>query len=153
MTRAPEGGPYEWWQRGVELLERGDPAAAAMLLERTVAAEPGSGSGWEALGRASYDAGRIQRAAEAFTRLIDIAPDSHYGHFALGLCLTRLDRFERGVEHLAMASAMRPDRPEYADRLRQARATLKARQEAAEAAPAAGPGQAVGAESGEDPDG
>jgi predicted Zn-dependent protease len=133
VTRAPEGGPYEWWQRGVELLERGDPAAAAVLLERTVAAESGSASGWEALGRASYDAGQIQRAAEAFTRLVEIAPDSHYGHFALGLSLTRLDRFERGVEHLAMASTMRPEQPEYADRLRQARATLRARREAAAA--------------------
>ncbi|WP_426566677.1 tetratricopeptide repeat protein [Angustibacter sp. McL0619] len=133
MTRAPEGGPYEWWQRAVELLERGDPAAAAVLLERTVAAEARSASGWEALGRASYDAGQIQRAAEAFTKLVELAPDSHYGHFALGLSLTRLDRFERGVEHLAMASTMRPERPEYADRLRQARATLQARQDAAAA--------------------
>ncbi|GAB3595064.1 hypothetical protein GCM10027446_19850 [Angustibacter peucedani] len=133
MSRPPDGGPYEWWQRGVELLERGDAAAAAVLLERTVEADSRSASGWEALGRASYDAGRFHRAAEAFGRLVELAPDSHYGHFALGLSLTRLDRFERGVEHLAMASAMRPDRHEYTDRLRQARATLQARKDAAAA--------------------
>ena len=133
MSRPPDGGPYEWWQRGVELLERGDAAAAAVLLERTVEADSRSASGWEALGRASYDAGRFHRAAEAFSKLLEIAPDSHYGHFALGLSLTRLDRFERGVEHLAMASAMRPDRHEYTDRLRQARATLQARKDAADA--------------------
>lgn len=46
----PGGDPYEWWRRGIELLERGDAAAAAMLLE--------------------------------------LAPDSHYGHFGLGLSLT-----------------------------------------------------------------
>lgn len=101
-----------------------------MLLERTVEVEPGSASSWEALGRASYDAGQYRRAAEAFARLVELSPDSHYGHFALGLSLTRLDRFERGVEHLAMASAMSPERPEYADRLRQARATLRARRSA-----------------------
>jgi predicted Zn-dependent protease len=131
VSGAPEGGPYEWWQRALQLLESGDAAAAAVLLERTVAVESGSASGWEALGRASYDAGRFDRAAEAFSRLVELSPDSHYGHFALGLSLTRLDRFERGVEHLAMAKAMRPERPEYSDRLRQARATLRARQEAA----------------------
>lgn len=137
VSRLPDGGPYEWWLRGVELLERGDAAAAAVLLERTVEADAGSASGWEALGRASYDAGRFHRAAEAFARLLDIAPDSHYGHFALGLSLTRLGRFERGVEHLAMASAMRPGRREYTDRLRQARATLAARR-GGEPDPAAG---------------
>jgi predicted Zn-dependent protease len=126
---APQGGPYEWWRRALELLERGDAAAAAVLLERTVEVESGSASGWEALGRASYDAGQFQRAAEAFARLVELSPDSHYGHFALGLSLTRLDRFERGVEHLAMATAMSPERPEYTDRLRQARATLRARRE------------------------
>ncbi|GMA85357.1 hypothetical protein GCM10025868_06070 [Angustibacter aerolatus] len=56
-----------------------------------------------------------------------LAPDSHYGHFALGLSLTRVDRFERGAEHLAMAATMQPGRAEYVDRLRQARATLRAR--------------------------
>ncbi len=130
MDGVPQGGPYEWWQRALELLDRGDAAAAAVLLERTVEVETRSASSWEALGRASYDAGQFQRAAEAFSRLVELAPDSHYAHFALGLSLTRLDRFERGVEHLAMASAMSPERPEYTDRLRQARATLRARRDA-----------------------
>ena len=126
----PEGGPYDWWQRGTELLERGDPGAAAVLLEHAVQAEAASSATWEALGRARYDAGNFRGAVEAFGRLVDLSPGSHYGHFALGLSLTRVDRFEQGAEHLAMAATMRPDRPEYADRLRQARATLKARREA-----------------------
>lgn len=127
----PGGGPYDWWQRGVEFLQRGDAAAATVLLERAVQAENASASSWEALGRASYDAGQFPRAVEAFARLVDLAPDSHYAHFALGLSLTRVGLFERGVEHLAMACAMRPDRHEYTDRLRQARATLRARRNAA----------------------
>jgi tetratricopeptide (TPR) repeat protein len=129
LGRAPEGGPYEWWQRATELLERGDAAAASVLLERSVAVTS-TASGWEALGRACYDSGRFVRAVEAFDQLVALSPDSHYGHFALGLSLTRVDRFELGVEHLAVASAMRPDRREYADRLRQARATLRARRDA-----------------------
>jgi predicted Zn-dependent protease len=130
--RTPEGGPYDWWQRGTELLERGDPGAAAVLLEHAVQAESASSATWEALGRARYDAGNFRGAVEAFGRLVDLSPGSHYGHFALGLSLTRVDRFEQGAEHLAMAATMRPDRPEYADRLRQARATLRARREAQE---------------------
>ncbi|GAB3680084.1 tetratricopeptide repeat protein [Angustibacter aerolatus] len=124
---APGGGLYEWWRRGVDLLERGDAAAAAVLLERAVAADPGAASCWEALGRARYDAGDFARAVDAFDELVRLAPDSHYGHFALGLSLTRVDRFERGAEHLAMAATMQPGRAEYVDRLRQARATLRAR--------------------------
>ena len=128
----PQGGPYEWWQRGTELLERGDPGAAAVLLEHAAQAEQASSATWEALGRARYDAGNFRGAVEAFGRLVDLSPGSHYGHFALGLSLTRVDRFEQAAEHLAMAATMRPDRPEYADRLRQARATLRARREARE---------------------
>lgn len=136
---APDGGPYDWWVRGVELLERGDAAAACVLLERAVAASS-SASGWEALGRASYDSRRYDRAVEAFGELIALAPDSHYGHFALGLSLTRINRFELGVEHLAVAAALRPDRRDYADRLRQARATLRARaQTTARREPGGGP--------------
>lgn len=128
----PEGGPYEWWQRGTELLERGDAAAAAVLLERAVQADLASASSWEALGRARYGAGDFGRAVQAFRELLALSPDSHYGHFGLGLSLSRVDRFEQAAEHLAMAATMRPDRREYTDRLRQVRATLRARREARE---------------------
>jgi len=126
----PDGGPFEWLRRGLDLLERGDAGAAAVLLEHAAAREPESSSVCEALARAHYDSGRFERAVTCFTRLLALVPTSDYGHFGLGLALTRLDRFEVASEHLAMAVAMRPDRPEYVDRLKQARATLRARREA-----------------------
>ena len=126
----PDGGPFEWLRRGLDLLERGDAGAAAVLLEHAAAREPESSSVCEALARAYYDSGRFERAVSCFTRLLTLVPTSDYGHFGLGLALTRLDRFELASEHLAMAVVMRPDRPEYVDRLRQARATLRARREA-----------------------
>lgn len=135
VTGVPEGDLYDWWQRGISLLEHGDAAAAATLLQHAVEADPTSASAWEALGRARYDAGQIPQAAAAFAQLLELAPHSHYAHFALGLSLTRINRFEQGVEHLAMASAMRPDLPEYVDRLRQARATLRARQQTSDPSP------------------
>ncbi|PWJ49252.1 Tetratricopeptide repeat-containing protein [Quadrisphaera granulorum] len=127
---APSGGAYEWLQRGLALLSSGDAEAAAVLLERANRDQPGSASVLEALARAQFDAGRIGEAAHTFAALVEAAPDADYAHFGLGLSLTRLDRFAEAVEHLALAVAMRPDRPEYRDSLTQARATLRARKEA-----------------------
>jgi Flp pilus assembly protein TadD len=124
----PSGGPYEWLQRGLALLAAGEAAAAATLLTRAHAQEPGSTVVLEALARARYDSGDIPGAVEAFRDLAAARPADDYAHFGLGLSLSRLGRFGLAVEHLAMAHAMRPDRPEYADRLRQVRATIRARQ-------------------------
>ena len=124
----PSGGPYEWLQRGLALLAGGEAAAAATLLSRAHAEEPGSTGVLEALARAQYDSGDLEGAAASFRELAAARPADDYAHFGLGLCLSRLGRFGLAAEHLAMAHAMRPDRPEYADRLRQVRATLAARQ-------------------------
>ncbi|WP_432482147.1 tetratricopeptide repeat protein [Kineococcus esterisolvens] len=124
----PRGGPYEWLQRGLALLADGEAAAAATLLARAHAHEPRSTGVLEALARAQYDAGDVTAAAESFRRLAHARPADDYAHFGLGLSLSRLGHLGPAVEHLAMAHAMRPDRPEYADRLRQVRATLAARQ-------------------------
>ncbi|TXR51753.1 tetratricopeptide repeat protein [Quadrisphaera setariae] len=127
---APSGGAYEWLQRGLALLASGDAEAAAVLLERANRDQPGSASVLEALARAQFDAGRVGEAASTFSALVEVAPDSDYARFGLGLSLSRLDRFPEAVEQLALAVAMRPDRPEYRDSLTQARATLRARKEA-----------------------
>ena len=46
------------------------------------------------------------------------------------MSLWRLRQFPTAADHLAMAAVMRPDRPEYANALRQVRATLAAREDA-----------------------
>lgn len=127
---APGGGVYEWVRRAGDLLERGDAAAAAVLLQRASALEPGSASILEALGRAEYQAGQRDRAAASFARLVEMHPDGDYAHFGLGLSLSRLGRFKEAAEHLALAVAMRPDREEYVAQLNQVRATLRAREAA-----------------------
>ncbi|TNM68873.1 tetratricopeptide repeat protein [Streptomyces sp. NP160] len=127
---APSGGAYEWLQRGLALLDSGDAEAAAVLLERANRDQPGSASVLEALARAQFDAGRVGEAATTFAALVETAPDSDYARFGLGLSLSRLDRFPEAAEQLALAVAMRPDRPEYRDSLTQVRATLRARKEA-----------------------
>jgi Flp pilus assembly protein TadD len=76
-------------------------------------------------------AGQYAEAEADFARLVDSAPDDDYAHLGLGMALARQGRFAEAVEHLALAVAMRPDRPEYASQLQHARATLRARHDIA----------------------
>lgn len=122
----PGGEVYDWYQRGVGLLERGDADAAVQLLEHARAHAPDANNVLEALARALFDARRFSDAHRAFSQLVERDPGSDYALFGLGLSLTRLDRFSEAVDHLALAAAMRP-RPEYTLALSQARATLRFR--------------------------
>ena len=121
-ARQPDGGVYEWYQRGLQLLGDGHPEAAATLLERAANAEPGSRSVLEALARAQYDAGRYRAAMDSFTRIIDVNPTDDYAQFGLGLAASRAGELELAAEHLALAVALRPDQSHYARALRGVRA-------------------------------
>ncbi|TWH72635.1 tetratricopeptide repeat protein [Modestobacter roseus] len=125
----PDGGVYEWYQRGLQLLSAGHPDAAATLLERAAGAEPGSRSVLEALARAQYDAGRYRAAIDSFARIIDANPTDDYAQFGLGLAASRAGDLELAAEHLALAVAMRPDLTHYAQALRGVRARRDLAQE------------------------
>jgi tetratricopeptide (TPR) repeat protein len=118
----PEGGVYEWYHRGVQLLADGHPAAAATLLTRAAEIEPGSRSILEALGRAQYETRRYVESMAAFTALIAVSPTDDYAHFGLGLAASRAGELQLAAEHLALAVAMRPDLGHYARALRGVRA-------------------------------
>ena len=92
----PHGDVYTWYQRGLELLGRGSPAAAAQLLERAAEAEPGSRSVLEALGRAQFDTRRYDEAAATFRRIVEASPSDDYAQFGLGLALARPMTDEEG---------------------------------------------------------
>ena len=119
---APDGGVYEWYRRGLELLSAGNPAAAATLLARAAEAEPESRSILEALGRAQYDAHRYPDAMVTFSSLITRNPTDDYAHFGLGLAADKAGELPVAAEHLALAVAMRPDLGHYAKALRGVRA-------------------------------
>lgn len=125
----PDGTPYDWYQRAMELLGTGNPDAAAVLLQRLRVIDPGSSAVLEAYARALFDSHRFDEAAVAFQDLVDRQPDEDYAHYGLGLSLWRLQRFPAARDHLAMAVVMRPGRADYAQALGQVRATLKAREE------------------------
>jgi Flp pilus assembly protein TadD len=143
----PDGDPLAWYQRGLELLSRGSPAAAAQILERAAAAEPGSRSVREALARAQFDARRYAEAAGNFRLIVEASPADDYAHFGLGLSLARSGDPASAAEYLALAAAMRPDSKHYANALLAVRATLHSRP--GESGGAAGDG-AHAADAGED---
>jgi len=123
----PSGEVYDWFQRGIHLLENGDLHAAVEVLARASAAVPESRSVLEALARAQFDAGMYADAKVSFTRIVEINPADDYAQFGLGLAAARVDDLDTAIEHLALAAAMRPDVAHYATALRGARATKAAR--------------------------
>lgn len=123
----PVGEVYDWYRRGMHLLDGGHAAAAAQLLRHAADAEPGSRSILEGLARAQFDAGQYRQSRDAFRDLVEANPDDDYAHFGYGLACWRLGDLGTAVEHLAVAVVMRPSAKHYADALRQVRATLKAR--------------------------
>jgi len=126
----PAGDVHAWYRRGMELLDRGSPAAAAQVLQRASTAEPASRSVREALARAQFDAGRYADAADNFRVIVEASPSDDYAHFGLGLALTRTGDHAAAAEYLALAAAMRPDAAHYTEALRSVRATLRAREDA-----------------------
>jgi tetratricopeptide (TPR) repeat protein len=133
-TPTPAAGPvrrretYDWFVRG-RALDPATPAPLPSCCPRR-AADPTSRAGWEGLARARFDTGQYAAAAEAFTHLVQVAPDDDYAQFGLGLCAWRLGDLVLASEHLTMAAVMRPDRADYVRALQQVRATRRARGEA-----------------------
>jgi Flp pilus assembly protein TadD len=126
----PAGEVYDWYRRGLEFLESGHPGAAAQLLARAAASVPESRSIREALARAQFDGGDHAAAMRNFRAVAEDDPADHYAQFGWGLAAARVGDFETAVEHLALAVAMSPATKHYRSALTQARATLRARDEA-----------------------
>lgn len=122
----PQGEIYDWYMRGVELLESGNVHAAVELLGHAARSEPQSRQVREALARAQFDAGLYPEAKESFEYIVTVNPADDYAQFGLGLAAARTGDFAGAVEHLQLAAAMRPDITHYTTALRGARATLNA---------------------------
>jgi tetratricopeptide (TPR) repeat protein len=122
----PQGEIYDWYSRGVSLLEGGDSAAAVVLLTHVAEVEPKSRSVREALARSQFDSGLYVEAVESFAWIIEQNPADDYAQFGLGLASAKTGDLKSAVEHLALAAAMRPDISHYSIALRGARAALAA---------------------------
>jgi len=108
---------YGLLQRGKALMSRRHFAQASVLLERAARLEPRRGSILEALGRAYYNSGQHQRAADVFGDLLGIDPALPYAQFALGQSLKHLGRPDEARTHLRLAVALAPGSRLYRDAL------------------------------------
>jgi tetratricopeptide (TPR) repeat protein len=104
---------YELFQRGSRMLAERHPGAAAVLLERALALEPGKASILEALGQAYYNVGSHALAADRFAAIVDADPLAHYAHFGLGLSRARLGDAGAARRPLRMAVFLKPDNESY----------------------------------------
>ena len=104
---------YELFQRGSRMLADRHPGAAAVLLERALALEPGKASILEALGQAYFNQGDHATAAERFAAIVDTDPVAHYAHFGLGLSQARLGDITAARRHLRMAVLLKPENEAY----------------------------------------
>ena len=103
-----ESEAYTLFRRGMDFLEDGHPAQAAMYLGGALTLEPGRNSIRETLGRAEFALGHYERAAELFSAVIADVPDCDYAHYALARCLRALGRGEEARGHLRLARALHP---------------------------------------------
>jgi len=110
---APRESAYDLFQRGSRMLADHHPGAAAVLLERALAMEPGKASILEALGRAYFNQGDHAAAADRFGAIVDADPLAHYAHFGLGLARARLGDLRAARRHLRMAVLLKPDAEAY----------------------------------------
>jgi Flp pilus assembly protein TadD len=112
-ARTHDDSTYALYTRGLELLENGDFAAAAVPLAKVAAREPEKSSVREALGRALFRSRRFGEAAAEFEAVVERYPTNDFAHFCLGRSLAMSGRSDRARRHLALAANLRPDRRDY----------------------------------------
>jgi tetratricopeptide (TPR) repeat protein len=110
MTRgmAEHEDTYDLFQRGRELMKRGDNAQATVSLEKAKRREPDKASIREALGVAYLRMHRYQEAAAEFEHILAAAPANDYAHYCLGRCLYRMGERRIALGHYKMAAWLRP---------------------------------------------
>lgn len=104
---------YDLFKRGIELLERGDFAAATVPLGKVAAREPEKSSVREALGRALFRSRRFGEAAAEFEAVVERYPTNDFAQFCLGRALALSGHSDQARRHLAIAANLRPDRGDY----------------------------------------
>lgn len=78
MSEADQAGarpPDVVIREAERLLRQRDPGAAEALLRPLLAAEPGLAPGWNALGRALNNLGRVPESEQAFSRAVELSPE------------------------------------------------------------------------------
>jgi predicted Zn-dependent protease len=88
------------------LLNVGQPASAARLIEPLVEAEPGNEAAWELLGLSYFASAQLGRAEGALRRLVEVAPSNGWARRALARTLERQSRADEAAGHHRIADAL-----------------------------------------------
>ncbi|MCW2717922.1 MAG: hypothetical protein QOG20_844 [Pseudonocardiales bacterium] len=124
MTSQPASdGLFESYRRAEMLIARRRPLDALQALTPLLESQPDHASVQLLAGRAYLNSAQLQRAEQAFVRVLDLDPADHYARFALGKALHRQGRLGEAHAQLKMAAAMDP-RPEYQEALGEVRARM-----------------------------
>jgi Flp pilus assembly protein TadD len=124
MTSQPASdGLFESYRRAEMLIARRRPLDALQALTPVLESRPDDVSVQLLAGRAYLNSAQLQRAEEAFVRVLRLDPADHYARFALGKALHRQGRLPEAHAQLKMAAVMDP-RPEYQEALGEVRARM-----------------------------
>jgi predicted Zn-dependent protease len=114
---------FESFRRAEMLLSGRRPLDALQALAPVVESQPNKASVHLLAGRAYLDSAQLERAEQAFCKVLDLDPADHYARFALGKALQRQGRLGEALAQLKMAVVMDP-RPEYQEALGEVRARI-----------------------------
>jgi Flp pilus assembly protein TadD len=98
------------------LLDAGEPLEALALLRPVAEEIDGNAAGQLLLGRGYFHSAQLERARQAFARVVELDPTDTYARFLLGRTLERQSRLAEAQVQYRIAVAM-SDRPEYRERL------------------------------------
>ncbi|MBE9373890.1 tetratricopeptide repeat protein [Saccharopolyspora sp. HNM0983] len=105
------------FRRAEELVSRRRPLEALRTLEPVLDVDSDKPSVQLLLGRAYFFSSQLQRAENAFLRVLDFDPTDHYARLALGRTLQRQGRLAEARAQLRLAVTMHPDEPAYREAL------------------------------------
>ncbi|MQA15011.1 MAG: tetratricopeptide repeat protein [Pseudonocardiaceae bacterium] len=113
----------EQFRRAESLVSDRRPLEALRELRPVLDVEPDAPSVQLLAGRAYLLSAQLQRAEQAFLRVLEQDPSDHYARFVLGRTLQRQQRLAEAQAQLAMAAAMHPT-PRYQEALNEVRMRL-----------------------------
>ena len=107
------------------LLDSGEPLEALALLQPVAEEIDGNAAALLLLGRVYFHSAQLERARQAFARVVELDPTDTYARFLLGRTLERQSRLAEAQTQYRVAVAM-SDRPDYRERLDEVAARLDA---------------------------
>lgn len=122
--RAPD--VVERFRLAESLVSKRRPLDALRELAAVLDAEPDAPSVQLLAGRAYLQSAQLNRAEQAFLRVLEHNPSDHYARFALGRTLQRQSRLDEARAQLAMAVAMNPT-ADYQEALNEVRMRIARR--------------------------